>query len=81
MEMFMAVFFVYRSRRVYAGGNLSAALNSSRRIQRRVDEVIRKRDYSLESDEDSDYSLDVLRESLREERNALNDAIKEADRE
>ena len=73
--------FGYRNRRLYAGGNLSAALNSSRRIQRRVDEVIRKRDYSLESDEDSDYSLDVLRESLREERNALNDAIKEADRE
>lgn len=56
-------------------------MNSSLRIQRRVDDVIRKRDYSLDSDNESDYSLDVLRESLREERNALNDAIKQADRE
>jgi len=61
--------------------HLSAAMNSSLRIQRRVDDVIRKRDYSLDSDNESDYSLDVLRESLREERNALNDAIKQADRE
>lgn len=43
---------------------------------------MRRRDYSyLESDVESDYSLDILRESLRDERNALNDAIKEADRE
>ena len=62
--------------------NLSQALRSSDRIQRRVDELVRRRDYSyLDSDVESDYSLDLLRDSLRDERNALNDAIKEADRE
>lgn len=62
--------------------NLSSALRSSERIQRRVDELVRRRDFSyLDSDVESDYSLDLLRESLRDERNALNDAIKEADRE
>ena len=33
-----------------------------------------------ESDTDSVDSLDVLRDSLREERKALSDAIREADR-
>lgn len=62
--------------------NLSSALRSSDRIQRRVDDVMRRRDYSyLDSDVESNYSLDILRESLRDERNALNEAIKEADRE
>jgi len=62
--------------------NLNQALRSSDRIQRRVNELVRRRDYTyLDSDVESDYSLDLLRESLRDERNALNDAIKEADRE
>jgi len=62
--------------------NMNHALRSSQRIQRRVDELVRRRDFNyVDSDAESDYSLDLLRESLRDERNALNDAIKEADRE
>ena len=51
------------------------ALNSSKRIAERVDDLI------LRGVPESDMGLDVLRESLRDERNALNDAIKAADRE
>jgi len=38
------------------------------------------RKFSEDSDNESVDSLDVLRESLREERRALSDAIREADR-
>eukprot|EP00794_Sanderia_malayensis_P012193 gene12193-13449_t len=62
--------------------NLRAALGASDRIQRRVEEVVKRKDYSLDSDvELSDESLDVLRDSLREERKALSEAIREVDRE
>ncbi|XP_065062894.1 spermatogenesis-associated protein 6-like isoform X1 [Rhopilema esculentum] len=62
--------------------NLKAALGASDRIQRRVEELVKRKDYSLDSDENlSDESLDVLRDSLREERKALSEAIREADRE
>lgn len=71
----------YISPSYYVSPNLTSALNSSQRIQRRVDNIIHKKHYSVDSDAESDYSLDLLRESLRDERNALNDAIKEADRE
>ena len=57
--------------------HLSAALSASDRIQSRVDRVMRT---GQESDTDSVDSLDVLRDSLREERKALSDAIREADR-
>lgn len=63
--------------------NLRAALGASDRIQQRVERVIDKkspRTFSEDSDNDSVDSLDVLRESLREERRALSDAIREADR-
>lgn len=62
--------------------NLKAALGASDRIQRRVQDVIKKKDYSYDSDENlSDGSLEVLRDSLREERKALSEAIREADKE
>ncbi|XP_012561455.1 spermatogenesis-associated protein 6 isoform X2 [Hydra vulgaris] len=70
----------YRRRNLFSP-NLNAALRSSTRIQRRIEDIIRKKDYSLDTDSDSDLTLDVLRETLREERKALNEAIKEADRE
>ncbi|XP_046839233.1 spermatogenesis-associated protein 6-like isoform X3 [Xenia sp. Carnegie-2017] len=57
--------------------HLSAALSASDRIQSRIDRVVRN---GHESDSDSVDSLDVLRDSLREERKALSDAIREADR-
>ncbi|XP_068735934.1 spermatogenesis-associated protein 6-like isoform X1 [Montipora capricornis] len=63
--------------------NLRAALGASDRIQKRVERVIDKkssRKISEDSDNDSLDSLDILRESLREERRALSDAIREADR-
>ncbi|XP_057309551.1 spermatogenesis-associated protein 6-like isoform X1 [Hydractinia symbiolongicarpus] len=71
----------YISPSYYVSPNITSALNSSQRIQRRVDNILHKKHYSVDSDAESDYSLDLLRESLRDERNALNDAIKEADRE
>ena len=44
--------------------------------------MVKRKDASIESDDDlSDGSLDILRQSLREERNAISDAIREADRE
>ena len=62
--------------------NLKAALGASDRIQRRVEELVKRKDYSLDSDNDlSDESLEVLRDSLREERKVLSEAIREADRE
>lgn len=60
--------------------NLKAALRSSDRIQARVDDVVRRSRYALNVDSDDD-GLDLLRTSLREERNALNEAIKEADKQ
>ncbi|XP_028405875.1 spermatogenesis-associated protein 6-like isoform X2 [Dendronephthya gigantea] len=57
--------------------HLSAALSASDRIQSRVDRVMR---VAQDSDTESVDSLDVLRDSLREERKALSDAIREADR-
>ncbi|XP_029179504.2 spermatogenesis-associated protein 6-like isoform X2 [Acropora millepora] len=63
--------------------NLRAALGASDRIQQRVERVIDKkspRTLSEDSDNESTDSLDILRESLREERRALSDAIREADR-
>ncbi|XP_020627625.1 spermatogenesis-associated protein 6-like isoform X1 [Orbicella faveolata] len=63
--------------------NLRAALGASDRIQQRVEKVIEgksPRKFSEDSDNESVDSLDVLRESLREERRALSDAIREADR-
>ncbi|XP_015771857.1 PREDICTED: uncharacterized protein LOC107350147 [Acropora digitifera] len=63
--------------------NLRAALGASDRIQQRVERVIDKkspRKLSEDSDNESTDSLDILRESLREERRALSDAIREADR-
>lgn len=63
--------------------NLKAALGASDRIQQRVERVIEgksPRKFSEDSDNESVDSLDILRESLREERRALSDAIREADR-
>ncbi len=43
---------------------------------------MKRKDYSLDSDDNlSDESLEVLRDSLREERKALSEAIREADKE
>jgi len=62
--------------------NLKAALGASDRIQRRVEELVKRKDYSLDSDNEfSDESLEVLRDSLREERKVLSEAIREADKE
>ena len=78
---FVNTFFFLRYKARYSP-NLKAALGASDRIQRRVEEVVKRKDYSLDSDDNlSDESLDVLRDSLREERKALSDAIREADRE
>ena len=77
----MCTTLLYFRRRNLFSPNLNAALRSSTRIQRLVEDIIRKKNHSLDTDSESDYSLDVLRETLREERKALNEAIKEADRE
>jgi len=69
-----------RRHRTLTSPHLVKALNSSKRIQARVDDVV-YRHQLFDSDVESDVGLDILRESLREERNSLNAAIKEADRE
>ncbi|XP_032229585.1 spermatogenesis associated 6-like protein isoform X2 [Nematostella vectensis] len=56
--------------------NLKAALGASDRIQERVERIL---DTTRNVEEDVE-SLDILRDSLREERRALSDAIREADR-
>ncbi|XP_031561422.1 spermatogenesis-associated protein 6-like [Actinia tenebrosa] len=64
--------------------NLKAALGASDRIQERVERILDTKDRSLmlkgDSDDESVDSLDILRDSLREERRAISDAIREADR-
>jgi hypothetical protein len=69
-----------RRHRSATSPHLVKALNSSKRIQARIDDAV-YRGKLFDSDLESDIGLDILRESLREERNTLNDAIKEADRE
>ena len=72
--------YFFRHARTMTSPHLVKALNSSKRIQARVDDVM-YRHQLYDPDLESDVGLDILRESLREERNTLNDAIKEADRE
>ncbi|KAK3722101.1 hypothetical protein QZH41_019848 [Actinostola sp. cb2023] len=63
--------------------NLKAALGASDRIQERVERILDTKDRSFskpDSDDESVDSLDILRDSLREERRAISDAIREADR-
>ncbi|XP_020894817.1 spermatogenesis associated 6-like protein isoform X2 [Exaiptasia diaphana] len=63
--------------------NLKAALGASDRIQERVERILDTKDRSFtqpDSDNESVDSLDILRDSLREERRAISDAIREADR-
>lgn len=60
--------------------HLTKALNTSKRIQARVNDMIFRQDL-FDSGWEGDVELQILRESLREERNALNEAIEEADRE